>query len=65
MTDLGTLAGNGDFQSAADAINDNGEIVGYSDVDGQHVHHAFLLESGGKMQDLNSLIDRAIRWLPT
>lgn len=57
MTDLGTLAGNGDFQSAADAINDNGEVVGYSDVDGQHVHHAFLLESGGKMQDLNSLID--------
>jgi chitinase len=56
MIDLGTLAGNGEYESAADGINDGGEIVGYSDINAQHVHHAFLY-SGGKMQDLNSLID--------
>jgi probable HAF family extracellular repeat protein len=58
MTDLGTLAGAGQYQSGADGINDSGEIVGYSDINSQHVHHAFLYING-QMQDLNSLIDPA------
>jgi probable HAF family extracellular repeat protein len=70
MQDLGTLAG-GDYQSSAEAINDGGnggdgggngnsgdhaQIVGYSEINAQHVRHAFL-DIDGKMLDLNFLID--------
>lgn len=49
ITDLGTLAGT---YSQAFAINDSGQVVGYSDtVQGQH---AFLY-SGGTMSDLGTL----------
>jgi probable HAF family extracellular repeat protein len=57
MIDLGTLA-SPSYQSRADAINDSGDIVGYSDVNAQQLEHAFLY-TGGKMLDLNSLIDPA------
>ena len=49
MTDLGTLGG----MSYAIAINDRGQVIGYSDV-GAGVWHAFLWEKG-TMVDLGTL----------
>ena len=54
MTDLGTLGGS---RSEAAAINENGQIVGWSatkrkDQLGRPVKHAFLWQAG-KMIDLN------------
>ncbi len=56
ITDLGTLGGT---ESAAFAINGNGQVVGYSttgqvDTNGIAIRHAFLY-SNGKMTDLGSL----------
>jgi probable HAF family extracellular repeat protein len=56
MTDLGTLGGD---YSYANAINDAGQVVGYSDsapIDpyGTHLQHAFLWQSG-VMTDLGTL----------
>jgi uncharacterized membrane protein len=53
MTDLGDLAGIPGWNSQADAIDDQGEIVGWSDsiVNGASTHRAFL-EVGGKMLNL-------------
>ena len=48
--DLGTLGG---AASCAWGINDNGEVVGCSDVDG--AIHPFLYSSGAGMKDLGTL----------
>ncbi len=49
MTDIGTLGGT---HSAANAINDLGHIVGWSDVGNEH--RAFLY-SGSTMTDIGTL----------
>lgn len=53
MTDLGNLAGIGGWDSKADAIDDQGEIVGWSDsnVSGAATHRAFVYV-GGQMLNL-------------
>ena len=51
MTDLGTLPGG--TYSCATGINNNGQIVGYSNTASGPIH-AFLY-SGGKMTDLGTL----------
>lgn len=58
MTDLGTLipSGNASLESDAVDINDNGEIVGSSQID-FYFRHAFLY-SNGVMTDLGSLSDQ-------
>lgn len=53
MQDLG-IAG------SATAINNSGQIVGYSSVAGPN--HAFVYLGNGPMQDLNGLIDPASEW---
>ena len=55
MTDLGTLGGT---QSNAFGINDEGQVVGSSQLASGTVTHAFLY-SGGAMTDLNSLADNS------
>ena len=62
MQDLGTLPGG--TTSYAYGINDNGQVVGYADVeygDYGSGDHAFLY-SDGVMQDLNNLIDPNSGW---
>jgi probable HAF family extracellular repeat protein len=51
LQDLGTLGGT---SSSATAVNDSGQVVGYSLIASVAVH-AFLY-SGGQMLDLNSLV---------
>jgi probable HAF family extracellular repeat protein len=53
LIDLGSLAGQG---SAARALNDSGQVVGFSQVSapGSNVFHAFLY-SRGRMRDLGTL----------
>jgi probable HAF family extracellular repeat protein len=51
ITDLGTLGGT---ESLAQALNDNGEIVGYSYLAGDTSYRAFMY-SGGVMVDLGTL----------
>lgn len=54
MKDLGTLA-NGQGRSMALALNDNGQITGYSDTgNGPNTEHAFVYENG-VMKDLGTL----------
>ena len=56
MIDLGTLPG---FQSSgAIGMNNNGQIVGYSQTASGAVH-AFLY-TDGEMKDLNELIDPSL-----
>lgn len=51
IVDLGTLGGE---DSAAEAVNDRGDVVGWADtVEGRH--HAFLY-SGGVIRDLGTLL---------
>ena len=50
--DLGNLGGQ--FQNAAFAINDLGQIVGGSDIAGETYQHAFLWQNG-RMTDLGTL----------
>jgi len=52
MTALGTLGGT---LSRANAINNWSQIVGYSYLKGDRVHHACRFLSNGAAQDLNSL----------
>jgi probable HAF family extracellular repeat protein len=42
--------------SAANGVNDTGEIVGLSTLDATGTQHGFIIESG-VMTDLNTLID--------
>jgi probable HAF family extracellular repeat protein len=51
VEDLGTLGGS---RSWASAINDSGEVVGYSNLAGDQNKHAFLYKDG-KMTDLLTL----------
>jgi probable HAF family extracellular repeat protein len=57
MTDLGNLAGIAGWDSKADAINNEGEIVGWSEVNvsGTATHRAFLYV-GGRMLNLQSYV---------
>jgi len=57
MQDLGTVGGTPGLDSRADAINDSGEIVGWSDslVRGTATQLAFLY-TGGQMLNLHSLV---------
>ena len=57
MQDLGTFAGG--HGSAANGINNSGQVVGGGDTDNSY--HAFLY-SDGKMIDLNTLIDAGSGW---
>ncbi len=60
MIDLGTLAGIAGWDSKANAINDQGEIVGWSDsnVSGTATHRAFVYV-GGRMFNLQfSVLNR-------
>ena len=59
MADLGTLGGN---YSWGLAINNGGTVVGRSDIrDGSQ--HAFISTNGGRMQDLNSMIQAGSGWV--
>jgi probable HAF family extracellular repeat protein len=54
MKDLGTLA-NGQGRSTASAINDSGQVTGYSDTgNGPNTEHAFIYHNG-VMKDLGTL----------
>src|ERR1051326_931950 len=50
VTDLGTLGGAG---SGATAVNDSGQIIGYSDTTGRS-YHAFLYSPATGMKDLGT-----------
>ena len=54
MMDLGTIAG---FSSSkAYGVNDNGQVVGYSQNSTYSQTHAFVYSSGGPMVDLDSAL---------
>ncbi len=53
LQDLGTLSG--DNTSRAAGINDLGQVVGFSSVDGTTTYHAFLWTSSGGIQGLGTL----------
>ena len=52
MQDLGTLGGQ---NSAAQAINAAGQIVGFSDLSTTNVTHAVLWTAPNQIQDLGTL----------
>ena len=65
LVDLGAFGPNPDRNSAAKAINQHGQIVGWSEFDDiNNDTHAFLYEKG-KMTDLNSLIAPGTGWVLT
>ncbi len=60
MTDLAAFGGAGSG-SGAYGINNHGQIVGYS-ITSDLTEHAFVYPAGGKMTDLNQLIDHQAGW---
>lgn len=54
MQDIGIFGGN---YAKATAINDSGQVVGYSTVLEESGYHAFLYETTNGMQDLNDLVN--------
>ncbi len=52
MQDLGSFGGG----SAANSINDSGQIVGDSDYSDNQTRHAFMYTGSGPMQDINALL---------
>jgi probable HAF family extracellular repeat protein len=54
VQDLGTLDGSRDAVSASTAVNDAGQVVGYSYFSGNAIVHAFLYENG-VLKDLGTL----------
>ena len=52
VTDLGTLGGS---YSYASAVNDSGQVVGYSGTAGSFASHAFSWTQKGGMVDLGTL----------
>lgn len=67
MIDLGTLAGLTSGHAVALAINNSGEVVGWSthpdDPDDLTDKHAFIWTEGKGMQDLNDLIPSDSGWI--
>jgi probable HAF family extracellular repeat protein len=57
--DLGSLGSGGSFGLD---INNNGQIVGYSELDNQPLTHGFLYQDG-RMFDLNSLLAADPGWV--
>ncbi len=56
MTDLGTLGGTGQGNGiVALNLNNQGQVVGYSDVKGDRNFHAFVWTKAAGMQDLGTL----------
>jgi probable HAF family extracellular repeat protein len=56
VTDLGNLGGTGQgMGNFAHSINNQGQVVGFSDLRGNANFHAFLWASGTGMQDLGTL----------
>lgn len=63
FSDLGTLGGK---RSSATAVNDAGQVVGYSYLADNITQHAFLGEVGrGRMIDLNTLLPPGSGWTLT
>ena len=55
MRELANLGGDG---SEAFGINDAGQVVGWSDIPGGHIFHAFVTGPNGEgITDLNSLVN--------
>jgi probable HAF family extracellular repeat protein len=52
-TDLGNLGGT--MNNLATDINNQGQVVGQSDLSGDTTFHAFLWQNGGPMADLGTL----------
>ena len=61
-TDLGTLAIDDVGESAAYAINNSSQVVGYAETD-EEERHAFLYTPEEGMQDLNTLIPPDSGWV--
>ena len=54
LVDLGTLGGNDSFGYG---INAYGQVVGYSDMPGDKMEHAFRTAPGGDIRDSNALLE--------
>jgi probable HAF family extracellular repeat protein len=58
MRDLGTLDATGVYNSGANALNDAGQVVGWSHTTAGGFAHAFITgRNGDRIMDLNSLVD--------
>lgn len=54
MTNLGTLTGSPNSESVGEAINDHGQVTGYSDAPGDTIH-AFVYTPGSGLVDIGTL----------
>ncbi len=56
VTDLGNLGGTGQgFGNLAYSLNNQGQVIGFSDLNGNANFHSFLWTRGTGMQDLGTL----------
>lgn len=63
MTDLGNLGGSGNgFGILAKNLNNQGQVVGLSDLPGDKVFHAFLWTKATGMKDLGTLSGDVSSW---